>query len=299
MRVACFGETLWDIVGGDRFLGGAPLNVAYHLRQLGTAVELISAVGEDSLGTEAIAQVERAGIGVEHVRRHPQWSTGTAGVQMNEAGEPTFSIADPAAWDGIADDPVALGDALRLAPPVALVFGTLALRRPVNRRTLDVLLDMNPSMRAVCDLNLRPPHHQLSPVTSLVRRAWLLKMNDSESHQLAPSAGTTGDASADVERRARMIRDHWQTPVVCVTQGSQGAGVLAGDAWIAVSSTPVEVVDAIGAGDAFMAALLASVLAGGEHPDWRQALARACRLGGYVATQRGAQPDYDGHAFLA
>lgn len=287
MAVMCFGETLWDYVGADRSLGGAPLNVAYHLARLGLDVRLASAVGDDEPGRTALERIHRFGVDIGCVRRHPTWPTGAAGVTLDAGGEPRFSIAEPAAWDEIAEDPTALANAVtRDAVPSAVVFGTLALRRTPNRNALLALLSRCPGALIACDVNLRPPHDIIEPLDALVRRAHLLKVNAAEAARLGSSS------SSETRHLAQQIQKRFGAPYVCVTLGQHGAGLLADDRWYQRPSPLVSVVDTIGAGDAFMAALLASALAG-QPCDWDAALDRACALGARVARERGAQPEYD------
>ena len=84
-RVLCFGEVLWDVLPHGFYLGGAPLNVAFHLRQLGLDPVIVSAVGEDALGDEARSAIEASGVDVSAVSRHASWPTGTALVELDAA----------------------------------------------------------------------------------------------------------------------------------------------------------------------------------------------------------------------
>jgi sugar/nucleoside kinase (ribokinase family) len=77
---------------------------------------------------------------------------------------------------------------------------------------------------------------------------------------------------------------------VCITRGAQGAGLMTGGHWYEAAGIAASGVDTVGAGDAFLAALVAGWLEG-RAP--QAALERANRLGAYVAAQRGAMPAYD------
>jgi fructokinase len=290
-RVVCFGETLWDLAGDERFLGGAPLNVAYHLRQLGVQACLVSAVGRDAAGDDALARIDQAGIDATFVRRHPHLPTGTARVSLSPAGEPAFTIADPVAWDEISDDGGALAASLAAAgPPRAIVYGTLALRRQCNRDCLSALLFLLRDAWAVCDLNLRRPFDDIDGVDTFIRRATMLKVNEVEARRLAPSA------DGDEQRLAFAIQEQWGVPVVCVTRGPLGAGLVVEGQWWSSEAPATRAVDPVGAGDAFTAALLAGALASPDASGWHTALPSACRLGAFVASQRGAQPQHHEHS---
>jgi fructokinase len=138
----------------------------------------------------------------------------------------------------------------------------------------------------VLDVNLRAPHDDLSLVRDLARRATVLKLNDGEAARLCNDrTGTSRE-----EDQARTLASDTGCPIVCITAGGRGAGILAEGSWHWVSAQPVKVRDTVGAGDAFTAGLLAGLLLHHEAP--ATALARACRMGEFVATQDGATPAY-------
>ena len=281
--VLCFGEIIWDLLPQGRFLGGAPLNVAYHLARLGARPSLASAVGRDVLGEAAIAALHAAGIDGHAVVRHPTLPTGTAEVHLDATGQAKFRLPQPVAWDEIPVDAAINGPA-----PAAIVFGTLALRSPKNRASLQRLLDVFPQAWVVCDLNLRPPFDDLAPLASFLARASLLKLNGDEARRLA---GAPADA-ADWPGIAATLRRSYPGATICITLGNDGAGLWDGSTWHHASAPAVTVRDTIGAGDSFTAALVAGRLRAGAKPDWARHLRTACTLGAFVASKDGAQPDY-------
>ena len=284
-RVLCFGEVLWDLLPHGRFLGGAPLNVAYHLTQLGCAGGFVSAVGPDELGTEALAAVARSGVGTGLISRHPTLRTGVAEVTLDAQGHAKFHLPQPVAWDDIDVTAAVAGPA-----PEAIVFGTLALRSRENRAALTRLLDAYPQAWVVSDLNLRPPFDQLEPLQPWLSRARLLKVNEDEARRLCGRPAT----ATDWEAMARELSGKHQGASVCITLGGDGAGLLNGGRWLAVPAPAVKVRDTIGAGDSFTAALVAGRLLSRGQPDWNRILRTACALGSYVAGHDGAQPSHAG-----
>ncbi len=281
-QVLCFGEILWDLLPGGRFLGGAPFNVAYHLVRNGCAAQLVSSVGLDDAGDEALARAVTAGVATSALGRHFRLPTGTAAVRLDEAGQARFEIHQPVAWDDIAVDAV-----LNQPPPAAVVFGTVALRSPVNRGALGRLLDAFPKAWVVCDLNLRPPFDDLALLAPFIRRAHLLKLNADEARRLCrrPQIDT------DWRGMAAELSASYPDAAICLTLGGEGAGLRAGSLWCQVEAPSIIVRDTIGAGDAFTAALVAGRL---RYPElaWSRLLRAACALGGFVASRDGAQPDY-------
>lgn len=282
-RVVCFGELLWDCLPAGLFLGGAPANVAYHLARNGVASSVASAVGDDFLGHEAVRRVWRGGSATDLIALIADSPTGV--VQVDAAGsEPHYTIVDDAAWDRIPLTP-ALADAASEAP--AIVFGTLSLRHAPNRETLDRMLAKSPALKAL-DINLRPPFVAPEVIAFAASRADLLKLNDEEaSFGEAPSGDREPDA---LLRRAEQWASKYSLETVCITAGARGAGLWRRGEWLWEDGRPVAVRDAVGAGDAFLAGLLASLLAGSTAA---LALRRACRLGELTASRDGATPEYD------
>lgn len=285
-RILCFGEILWDFLPAGLFSGGAPLNVAYHLHRQRAQVQLLSAVGRDLLGDELLRRLHHWGLSTETIIRHQGLPTGYVVATLGTGGDASYEIVPSVAWDQILVETEGLRAAMTAR---ALVFGSLAQRSPFNRAALDRLLAVIPAEAwRVFDVNLRPPHDDLELVRHLADRTTLLKLNAAEAARLHDGgAETPGREEAD----ARTLASRHGCRIVCVTAGERGAGLLREGQWHWKSGQKVAVADTVGAGDAFLAALLAGLL-GGQLDD-AGCLARACRLGEWVATQRGATPFYD------
>ncbi len=280
--VLCFGEILWDFLPEGLFPGGAPFNVGYHLHRLGAQAHVVSAIGRDLLGEELLRRLQHWGLPLDSIGRHTGLPTGYVRAALESSGDARYEIAPSVAWDQIdvTEDVVRLAVGAR-----ALVFGSLAQRSAYNRAALERLLAVLPSgALAVFDVNLRPPFDDLELVRSLARRASALKLNAEEAARLAE--GANGE-----EACARALADSTGCALVCVTAGARGAGLLRAGRWTWEAGRPVTVADTVGSGDAFLASLVISLL--GEQIVDHQVLARACRLGEWVASRRGATPEYD------
>lgn len=283
--ILCFGEILWDFLPDAAYPGGAPLNVAYHLRHLGRRAWIVSAAGRDLLGDELFRRLRHWGLATDGVARRPRLPTGTVQAALAAGGDARYTIARAVAWDRIALRPVVRRAS---AAAAAVVFGSLAQRSAGNRLVLDRLLATVPAAALrVFDVNLRPPHNNLDRVRRLARRATLLKLNAEEAARLAARSG-------HAETLARTLADRTGCPLVCITAGARGAGLLRAGRWHWEPGRPVAVVDTVGAGDAFLAALVDALLE--DRLPERAMLARACRLGEWVAGRRGAMPAYDASA---
>ncbi len=285
-----FGEILWDCLPSGKHAGGAPFNVAAHLAQLGATVDLISTVGQDPLGDEILQVARDKKVGVRFVTRaRVGLPTGTVLVTLDEKNNATYELVRPVAWDEIRVPPDALA---AVAKARALVFGSLAGRSPYNLEQLDKLLSIQ-GPRKFFDVNLRPPFADPALVLGLARRADVMKLNDDELGQLA-SYVCTGEMKSDfpgtedaLTHACRTLAEATGASCVCVTRGAQGAALWENGKLTCAPAPQVTVRDTVGAGDAFMAGLMAGLTRGTET---RRMLETACRLGGYVASHYGATP---------
>jgi fructokinase len=278
--ILCVGEVLWDAMPDGLFLGGAPYNVACHLRRLGQPAALVSRVGDDVLGREVLRRLEANDLGTDHVQVDPEIPTGFARVDVDAEGIPAYEIVRPAAWDAIA-----LDDALRdaAAEARAIVFGSLAQRAETSRRTVRAL--STAGALAVFDVNLRPPFVDRSVVQTSLEAADFVKLNEDELEEMSGWFGWPGGMRTAVDALA----DAFGCRLVCVTRGDAGAVLWHEGVWAEQAGLPITVRDTVGAGDAFLAGLLAGLLDGcGDEV----ALDIACHLGAFVASKSGATPNY-------
>ncbi len=277
-EILCVGEVLWDALPEGLFLGGAPFNVACHLRAAGLAVAMVSRLGEDRLGEEALRRATRYGVGIDLIQSDPVLPTGFVRVTVDPAGNPAYEIVEPAAWDAI----VATGALVaRAAEARAIVFGSLAQRHAISRATIERLWDGDATM--VFDVNLRPPYDDKEVVRRSLRRADVVKLSEQEMAQVTEWFDLPNDSREGVAGLA----DTFACPIVCLTRGSEGAALWNEGRWTEHPGYKVEVRDTVGAGDAFLAVLLAGLFSGGADAALLQ---HANLIGAYVATQYGAVP---------
>lgn len=277
-EILCVGEVLWDALPAGLFLGGAPFNVACHLRAAGALVTMVSRVGADHLGEEALRRVARYGVGADLVQVDQALPTGLVRVTVDQAGNAEYEIIEPAAWDAIAPS-----DALirRATDARAIVFGTLAQRNAVTRGTIERLWETD--ALKVLDVNLRPPYDDPEVVRRSLHHADVVKMNDDEMRRIA----VWFDLHGSLRAMAARLAESFACDTVCVTRGRDGAALWRDGRWTEHAGFEVEVRDTVGAGDAFLAVLLAGLLTGAEDAALLQ---HANLIGAYVATQSGAVP---------
>lgn len=284
-----FGEILWDCLPNGRYPGGAPFNVAIHLSQLVSSA-LISTVGQDALGDEILQVAKDKGVDTTFVTRaRIGLPTGTVSVQIDPLGNATYEIIQPVAWDEICVPDELL---TALAQASALVFGTLACRSPYNRSQLERLLAVEGPMKFF-DVNLRPPFADPALAIELAKRADVIKLNDEEAGLLATWL-QTGKAIGDPPSTVTALSQACATIAaatgvsrICVTRAAHGAALWDAGAMVCAPSPQVTVRDTVGAGDAFMAALMLGLIGGTPIPEL---LEHACQIGAYVASCDGATP---------
>ncbi len=264
--VVCWGEVLWDRFSDGRHLGGAPANVAYHIAALGDRAALVSRVGRDALGDEAIATLSERGVDTRCVQRD-DLATGVVDVDVID-GEPRYSISSPAAWDRIVVD-TAVERLLSRAD--AFCYGTLSQRAaPSGRAALRRALACLPRRcLKVCDVNLRPPFDDAETARAAVTFADVVKLNVQEAEQVG------------IENVAGKI--------VAITRGPGGSAIRSDGETHAAPGIPIDAAqgDRVGAGDAFTAALIHGLLRGARIDVANE---RANRYAAYVASQPGAMP---------
>lgn len=271
-RALVFGEALIDQFPDRRVVAGAPLHVAVHLVALGWDAALVSRVGADGDGATILQAAQNHGVDVSLVERDDVLPTGTVTIALHENGGHSFTIHRPAAWDAISGPP-------ELPRHDLLYFGTLALRDGRSRAAL-TRLEAESSAATVVDINLRPPDFDAEVVGYAVRAADVLKVSEDE---LPVVAGLLG-------RQANPRALHTEGPRwVCVTHGPDGASLTHADggSW-EVAAPPVEVVDTVGAGDAFCAGLIHGLYGIG---DGAAALRIAQGVASAVVGRRGGFPD--------
>lgn len=277
-EILCVGELLWDSLPAGLFLGGAPFNAACHLSASGASVAMVSRVGDDRLGEEAVRRASGYGVKTDLVQVDPTLRTGFVHATIDDSGEARYEILGPAAWDAIEATEALTRRAMAAR---AIVFGSLAQRDPRSRATIDRLWRSAALM--VFDLNLRPPHDDRDVVARSLRRADVVKLTRDELRWLRRHL----ELPKDEEGAAREIGRAYSCDVVCITRGRDGAALWRNGEWTEHPGFPVEVRDTVGAGDAFLAVLLTGILGNVDSPSLLQ---NANLIGAYVSTQFGAVP---------
>ena len=280
-RALVVGEVLWDVFPDATRLGGAALNFAAHLVRLGHVPRLVSAVGRDTYGETAAADIRSLGLDTTFLQSSDRFPTGTASVRFPSGDSPSFVIERPAAYDAVEISDAFLSQIVEWNPSWCY-YGTLFASRAHGRDVLRQVLGAVPDVRRVYDVNLRPGFESRVMVCDLLR-CDVVKVNEREHVMLSDWL----ELPADLEGfcRAGAARFGWQA--VCVTRGARGCAMLVGDDYTEQDGVAVEVADTVGAGDAFAAAFVHGLIA-----RWpaRQVAELANRTGAAVPGIHGAIP---------
>jgi fructokinase len=279
--IVCFGEVLIDNLPHGRRLGGAPLNVCYHLNKSGFAAIMVSQVGDDDLGRELLERVLDLGVDPSFIDLTSQHPSSSVEVEIDQEGNTSYDIVGPVAWDALTYSETV---AKLISRSAAFVFGSLVARSASSRETLFRYLDS--ARWPVFDVNLRPPFVEKELILDLIGRCKTLKVNEEELNSIACWL------SPDVEgpnALGRLFNRYPNLQEILLTRGAKGAVYKNRTEETSRQVEPIKVKDTVGAGDAFLAGFLARKFRGAAAGD---ALTYAIALGSYVATQSGACPEY-------
>jgi fructokinase len=276
------GEILWDIFPNGKKLGGAPANFAYISSLLGERGIVASRIGNDDLGREVLQQLSAHHLATSCLQSDPQHPTGAAKVSLDANGQASFEIISPVAWDFFQLTP----DWTKLAQKAdAVCFGTLAQRSPQSQKTIqDFLSATPPAALHVFDVNLRQSFYSAQIILDSIKKTHILKLN---SEELPIILSLLGQTFPDEISGARWLQEKFQLKMVCLTRASRGSLLLTANAYDEHPGIPVKVIDTVGAGDAFTAALVYHFLRGASLSAMNIA---ANRMGTWVASQFGAMP---------
>ena len=314
-KVICFGEVLWDDFGAVKTIGGAPLNVSYHLSKLNITPIIASQVGSDELGRAIVDQVAEWNIVGSFLNITDRYPTSTVKVYLSEGekggGEVSYTIVENVAWDHIEFDQNLLQE-IREAD--AFVFGTLAARSPETRSVL--MQYVSAAKWPVLDINLRQPYTHKEVILPLVSACKSIKLNEQELlfiHQLVQSEIAAAQRTAELGKRSaehlsldlpltgdpvqafiqvkvNEVFKHFENiEEIILTRGADGAAIYTSKGHVALPGIKVLVKDTVGSGDSFLAAFIHGRLSGHSNED---ILKEATGLSAFMATQTGGCPPY-------
>jgi fructokinase len=275
-----FGEVLFDCFpNGQSVLGGAPFNVAWHLQGFGCEPLLISSVGNDAHGKNVQDSMQERGLDTAGLQINAQFPTGQVVISLQD-GQPSYEIVQDQAYDHIEKQ-----DALRIVQtqlPALIYHGSLALRCDASRSALDAIVEET-GAPVFLDVNLREPWWSLPLLDDILRRATWVKLNDEELCIVSRQAISAG---SELQGYAKNVFESYQLERLIVTRGEHGAFIMTKDGVVNGKPVPVNnLVDTVGAGDAFSAVTIAGIL---QNKPIQETLDSALAFASKVCEQQGA-----------
>ncbi|MBI9099132.1 MAG: carbohydrate kinase [Spirochaetaceae bacterium] len=283
IKILSFGEVLWDIIDDKYNIGGAPLNFAGHLSRLGAESYILSSVGKDKLGEEALEFLKSCHIDCSLIDMTDK-PTGTVIVTLSK-GIPDYNIVKGAAWDYIS----LTDDSKRKLKEISwdvLYLGSLAQRSDMSRKAIGWILKNINCKDVFFDVNLRQKWYNREIIAETMKFTTILKLNDEE---VPVVSSLLFKKKYSPEQLARQLIDNYKLSIVIVTCGELGALFFDKHREYVLKPDPLEVLDTVGAGDSFSAAFVYSYLKTG---DIDRAGKLALDVASYVVSKEGALPDY-------
>ena len=285
MKLYSFGEILFDTFEDTHTLGGAPLNVAAHFRQLGGESAIISALGNDELGREAFIDIEKLGIDASMISVLDKVPTGIASITM-KGNDADYEFSYPAAWDRIEiydEDIDAIED------DSILYFGTLALRSTTSFLTLERIIGETSPGEIFVDVNIRKDFYSDELIGFCLDNATILKINDDEIDLICSVIGLD---TCDGSSLFSWLSENTAIHTLLLTRGKHGSDCFTLDGGkIHEECSSVHVVDTVGAGDSLSAAFL--FFRYEKKLSVSEALHKATAVADFVVGHKGAIPLYD------
>ncbi|MGE9296724.1 MAG: carbohydrate kinase family protein [Puniceicoccales bacterium] len=280
LAVVGIGELLWDVYPDYRQVGGAPANFAFHTQQLGAESWPVSCVGQDDDGDELRDHLTEAGVNLRYVQQSPTHATGTVAVQLHD-GKPTYHIIENVAWDHI-HFPAELEELAERAK--AVCFGSLSQRSSESRKSIRAFVAAMPATSIkIFDVNLRPPHVSKEIIRSSLDLSNVLKLSDEE----LPVLRNMFHLEGNVSEQLRQLVEMFDLRLAAYTRGALGSLIMSTDMVCDFPGTDANVVDTVGAGDSFTAALCMGILYGWPLVEVNEF---ANKVAAYVCSQKGATP---------
>ena len=279
-KIIAFGELIWDVFLDVKKLGGAPANLVYRVTSLGDQGILISRVGQDEAGQEALQMLRKLNVPDQFVQIDPVYPTGMILVKVGNEGRPDYLIEPDLAFDHIG----LTEEILQLAREAdCICFGTLVQRQEKSRNTLLKLLEESPHVLKYLDLKLRKNYYTREIIENSLRIANILRVKENELYLLKNELSLFEYESIGL---ARELISEYNLDVVLVTQSKAGAFTVDKDGrYFEDSGYVIDLVDTVGSGAAFSAAFLHIYL---EDKDLETALRFGNAAGALTAETHGA-----------
>jgi len=283
-RTLLYGLILFDIIEGKKYVGGPAINIALHMAWHGFSPTLVSCVGDDELGRNALSVLSDNQVSAEFVNIGEKNETGWVNVFLDDNGNPSFEIIEPVAYDFISLTEAQLSNLSKDQFDI-IYFGTVVQRNSTSRETLKQIIKEVPSREIFFDINLRPGHYSKEVVDFSLSHVDILKLNEEELLQVADLFGVAKREEAFL---ISWLFGKYAHKIILLTRGENGVSVFTRDRREDIAGLKVNVKDTVGSGDAFSAGFIMEYLNSG---DVLLAAQKGNELGAYVASRSGAVPE--------
>ncbi|MDP6110318.1 MAG: PfkB family carbohydrate kinase [Planctomycetota bacterium] len=286
MRILAIGEILWDVFPERELIGGATFNFSAHAARLGHEVRLVSGVGNDERGRLALERAKECHVDTEYIHSTDELPTGHVSVFLDEHGQPDYTIHRPAAYDllGLSDRKI---QELIEWKPDWVYYGTVHQMDADVRRQTKAVIDAFPDIpQLFYDINLRKDSYTRELLDELLNECGMLKISEEEVSEVGRLLGLE---HTSLKSFLDQMKDRYDIDSFCVTRGALGCYLDLCGMTVDAAGYKVEVADAVGAGDAFSAALIHALDSG-----WvlNRAADFANRVGALIASKNGAVPEW-------
>ncbi len=284
MKILSFGDIIWDVYPDKACIGGALLNFSAHVAKSGANSLLMSAIGDDKLGVDALEKLKKFGVDTKYVGVDKTRPTGQCRVTLDENAVPTFCLLDDVAYDNIILPEDALAENFD-----AIAFGSVPIRHTQNAETLMRLINNGRAGKVYCDVNLRAPFYTKETTNFCLKNSNVLKVSEVELEYVVTEL--LGEKMKGYDEALSLLAEAYKNiELVLLTCGEEGAYAYLTKEKYSYFCPPkkVEVVSTVGAGDSFGAAFLVAYLSGKDIP---YCLEVATERAAYVVSHMDAVPE--------
>ncbi|HSM47162.1 MAG TPA: PfkB family carbohydrate kinase [Draconibacterium sp.] len=279
-KIVAFGEVVWDILPNGKVLGGTPSNLVYRCNSFSEQGFLLSRVGDDDLGKEAIEKLKELGISDDNVQSDTEFPTGTVFISFENNYDPRYIVTPDVAFDHIEFS----AEALKLVRDAdCLFYGLLPQRFGISKNTLRELIKESPDSLHFFDLKLFEHFFNVRVVENLLESSNIVRIKEKEISFLSRELGLNDETLNEFSEE---LSEKYKIDLILVTRGQNG--VFAFHKKKGAFFDPgysIEIVDNIGSGMAFSAGFLHYYLNG---KPIQQALNFGNAAGALNTTKRGA-----------